>query len=61
MKKSSRVAGVTDGCAADGKFLYAIDADARRIFGWAVGDDGSLAPVGSWDGVPATVAGLAAR
>jgi 6-phosphogluconolactonase len=44
----------------DDRFLYAIDADARRIFGWAVGDDGSLAPVGSWDGLPATVAGLAA-
>jgi 6-phosphogluconolactonase len=44
----------------DGRFLYAIDADAQRIFGWAVGDGGSLAPVGSWEGVPATVAGLAA-
>jgi 6-phosphogluconolactonase len=44
----------------DGRFLYAIDADARRIFGWAVGDGGSLAPVGSWDDLPATVAGLAA-
>lgn len=45
----------------DGKFLYAIDSDARRIFGWAVGDGGRLAPVGSWDGIPATAAGLAAR
>jgi 6-phosphogluconolactonase (cycloisomerase 2 family) len=45
---------------ADGNFLYAIDADAGRIYGWAVGDDGSLSPVGSWEGVPATVAGLAA-
>ncbi len=45
---------------ADGRFLYAIDADAQRIFGWQVGDGGSLAPVGSWDGVPATVAGIAA-
>jgi 6-phosphogluconolactonase (cycloisomerase 2 family) len=44
----------------DGKFLYAVDADARRIFGWAVGADGSLTPVGSWDGLPETVAGLAA-
>jgi 6-phosphogluconolactonase (cycloisomerase 2 family) len=44
----------------DGRFLYAIDADSRRIFGWAVGDRGSLAPLGSWDGLPATVAGLAA-
>jgi 6-phosphogluconolactonase (cycloisomerase 2 family) len=45
---------------ADGRFLYAIDADSQRIFGWAVGADGALAPVGSWDGLPATVAGLAA-
>lgn len=45
---------------ADGRFLYAIDADSRRIFGWAVGDGGSLSPIGSWEGVPATVAGLAA-
>jgi len=29
---------------------YAIDADARRIFGWRVGDQGALAPIGSWDG-----------
>ena len=44
----------------DGRFLYAIDADGGRIYGWAVGDGGSLEPVGSWEGVPATVAGLAA-
>jgi 6-phosphogluconolactonase len=45
---------------ADGRFLYAVDADARRIFGWAVQDAGTLEPVGSWDGLPPTVAGLAA-
>jgi 6-phosphogluconolactonase len=45
---------------ADGKFLYAIDADGARIYGWAVGEEGSLEPIGSWKGVPATVAGLAA-
>jgi 6-phosphogluconolactonase len=45
---------------ADGRFLYAIDAGAQRIFGWAVGEDGSLSPLGSWEGVPETVAGLAA-
>ena len=44
----------------DGRHLYAIDADAQRVFGWTVGDDGSLAPVGEFEGVPATVAGLAA-
>jgi 6-phosphogluconolactonase len=44
----------------DGQFLYALDADARRVYGWSVGDDGSLAPVGHSDGLPETVAGLAA-
>ena len=44
----------------DGEFLYAIDADTGRIFGWAVGDAGTLRPVGAWEGVPETVAGLAA-
>jgi 6-phosphogluconolactonase (cycloisomerase 2 family) len=46
--------------SGDGKYLYAIDADSRRIFGWSVGPEGSLAPVGSWEGIPATVAGIAA-
>ncbi|MDH5225768.1 MAG: lactonase family protein, partial [Actinomycetota bacterium] len=46
--------------SGDGRFLYAIDADGGRVYGWSVGDDGSLAPVGSWDGLPATVAGLSA-
>ena len=46
--------------SAEGRFLYAIDADGGRIYGWAVGTDGSLTAVGSWDGIPATVAGLAA-
>jgi 6-phosphogluconolactonase (cycloisomerase 2 family) len=50
-----------EGLTADGRFLYAIDADAGAIFGWAVGAGGELSPVGSWDGLPATVAGLAAR
>jgi 6-phosphogluconolactonase (cycloisomerase 2 family) len=44
----------------DGRFLYAIDADSQRIFGWAIGDGGALSPLGSWEGLPATVAGLAA-
>jgi 6-phosphogluconolactonase len=44
----------------DGRFLYAIDADGGRIYGWAVGDGGSLVPIGSWDDLPPTVAGLAA-
>ena len=44
----------------DGRSLYAIDADGGRIYGWSVGPGGALVPVGSWEGVPATVAGLAA-
>ena len=46
--------------SADGHCLYAIDADSRHIFGWAIGAEGSLTPVGEWEGVPATVVGLAA-
>jgi 6-phosphogluconolactonase len=46
--------------SVDGRFLYAVDADGRRVFGWAVEPDGSLSPLGSWDGLPTTVAGLAA-
>jgi 6-phosphogluconolactonase len=46
--------------SSDGRFLYAIDADSRRVFGWAVDAEGSLSPIGSWDGLPATVAGLVA-
>jgi 6-phosphogluconolactonase (cycloisomerase 2 family) len=45
--------------SGDGKFLYALDADAGRIFAWRV-EEGSLEPAGSWNGLPATVAGLAA-
>jgi 6-phosphogluconolactonase len=46
--------------SSDGRFLYAIDADGGRIYGWSVDAEGSLEPVGSWDGLPVTVAGLAA-
>jgi hypothetical protein len=52
--------GVRDeGLSADGRYLFAVDADAQRVFGWAVGEDGGLTPVGSFDGLPATVAGFA--
>ena len=43
----------------DGKFLYAIDADGGRIFGWRI-TNGALTPAGSWTGLPTTAAGLAA-
>jgi 6-phosphogluconolactonase len=53
--------GVRDeAITGDGRFLYALDADAHRIYGWAVGADGTLEPVGDADGLPETVAGLAA-
>ena len=47
--------------SGDGRFLYAIDADSGRIYGWSVDAEGSLEPVGSWQELPATVAGLTAR
>ena len=45
--------------SGDGRFLYAIDADGGRVLGWRV-DEGALTPVGSWNGLPKTIAGLAA-
>ena len=50
-----------EGLSSDGRFLYAIDADGQRVFGWAVESNGTLSPIGSWDGLTATVAGLAAN
>jgi 6-phosphogluconolactonase len=44
----------------NGRYLYAIDPDAQRVFGWSVGEDGGLSSVGEFEGVPETVAGLAA-
>ena len=46
--------------AGGGSYLYGLDADAGRIFGWAVGETGDLSPVGSWGDLPPTAAGLAA-
>ena len=50
-----------EGLTGDGRYLYALDADAGAVFGWSVGDHGLLDTVGSWGGLPVTVAGLAAR
>jgi 6-phosphogluconolactonase len=44
----------------DGRYLYAIDADAGKVFGWTVGSDGELESIGAFEGVPDTVAGVAA-
>ena len=49
-----------EGLSSDGRFLYVIDADDGRIYCWSVEAEGSLEPLGSWDGMPETVAGLAA-
>ena len=46
--------------SGDGRYLYAIDPDAQKLFGWAVGQGGQLMPVGEFGGVPDTIAGLAA-
>ena len=53
--------GVRDeALSADGRFLYALDADAQKVHGWTVGADGRLAEIGAVNGLPETVAGLAA-
>ena len=44
----------------DGRYLYAIDTDAQRVFGWSVTDAGELVSIGAFEGVPPTVAGLVA-
>jgi 6-phosphogluconolactonase len=46
--------------SSDGQYLYALHSDTGRVFGWKVGGDGSLAAVGSANGLPLTAAGLAA-
>ena len=53
--------GVRDeALSSDGRYLYAIDADAGKLFGWSVDASGELTPVGEFEGLPDTVAGLAA-
>jgi 6-phosphogluconolactonase len=46
--------------SGDGRYLYAIHADAQKLCSWAVGQEGQLTPAGEFEGVPGTVAGLAA-
>jgi 6-phosphogluconolactonase len=54
-------AGVRDqAISSDGRFLYALDADSQKVHGWSVGSDGRLTEIGVFEGVPTTVAGLAA-
>jgi 6-phosphogluconolactonase len=54
-------AGIRDeAISSNGRFLYALDADAQKVHGWNVGADGRLAEIGAFEGLPPTVAGLAA-
>jgi 6-phosphogluconolactonase len=46
--------------SSDGQYLYALHSDTGRVFGWKVGAEGSLAAIGSTNGLPLTAAGLAA-
>jgi 6-phosphogluconolactonase len=53
--------GVRDAARSrDGRRFYALDADARQVFAYDIDEDGTLAPAGAVDGLPETVAGLAA-
>ena len=53
--------GVRDeALSSDGRYLYAIDADAQKLFAWSVDQSAQLTPIGEFDGLPDTVAGLAA-
>ena len=53
--------GVRDAArSSDGRFFYALDADAHRVFAYRVADEGTLEAIGSANGLPGTVAGLAA-
>ena len=54
-------AGIRDqAISSNGRFLYALDADAQKVHGWSVDPDGKLTEIGAFEGVPTTVAGLAA-
>src|SRR5205809_479426 len=46
--------------SSDGRYLYALHADTGQVFGWEVGAHGTLAALGSANGLPLTAAGLAA-
>ena len=52
--------GVRDEAVSrDGRYLYALHADAHELFGWQIHEDGDLTPVGSFGDLPTAVAGLA--
>jgi len=45
---------------ADGRFMYAIDINSRRVHAWRVRENGLLVDIGAFAGLPRTVAGMAA-
>jgi 6-phosphogluconolactonase (cycloisomerase 2 family) len=43
------------------EYLYVVNGGAGRLSGFAVGEDGTLRPAGGAEGLPTTLAGVAAR
>jgi 6-phosphogluconolactonase (cycloisomerase 2 family) len=43
------------------RHLYQLDASGDKVDAWTVERDGSLTPIGSFAGLPATAVGLAAN
>ena len=59
-KTGSGTASVTDlATSSDGRYLYARMGDGS-VGGWAIGHDGTLTAVGTFPGLPAGAAGIAA-
>ena len=59
-KSASGTAGVTDlAISSDGGFIYARMGNGS-VGAWSIARDGSLAPVGTFPGLPAGAAGIAA-
>jgi hypothetical protein len=47
--------------SGNGRYLYVLAAGSHGIVELAVGNDGSLTPLGAQENAPATAAGLAVR
>ena len=53
--------GIRDAArSADGRFFYALDADAHRVFAYRVGDEGRLEAIGFGERAARHRCGLAA-
>ena len=48
------------GLSEDSMYLFAIDADGGRVMSWSIREGGALTPLTPRDGLPTTIAGLAA-